>query len=178
MIRRDPPKAMLVGSQRIRGHIGIAAVVLRSGRRVPIPETIQLLWIDREDCESSLQESFHHRPPRYLDSHRDAVGLAFRQVIQASQELRNGLAAMIDLTLAKDLATGIQNTGLMELRAPVEPDIYAKLTLHRTFLFHDILPPQDSATAAKVTPVQALKKARTPHRTFGYGPPGRDAAPF
>lgn len=103
MIRRDPPKAMLVGSQRIRRPIGIAAIVFRSGGRVPIPETIQRLGMDREPCESSLQESFHHRPARHLDGHGDAAGRAFRQVIQASQELRNGLAARIDLTRAKDL---------------------------------------------------------------------------
>jgi len=39
--------------------------------------------------------------------------------------------------------------------------------------YHDTsLSNEDRPTAvANVSPVLALKKARTPHRTFGYGPP-------
>src|SRR6516162_1845171 len=78
---------------------------------------------------------------------------------------------VIDPALAKDLAGGIQNAGPMELRSPVEPDIDAKLTFYRMSLLQAALSFPDSASAANVIPVQALKKARTPHRTFGYGPP-------
>ena len=105
-------------------------------------------------------------------------GWPFARFLQASQEVRYGLPVVIDPALAKDLAGGIQNAGPMELRSPVEPDIDAKLTFYKTSLLQAALSFPDSATAANVTPVQALKKARTPHRTFGYGPPGRDAAPF
>src|SRR5262249_53638347 len=171
MIRRDPPEAMLVSAERIRRHVSIAAVVLRSGRRIPVPETIQLLGIDREYGESSLQEGFHHRPPRNLDRHGNGGWLAVCEVIQASQEVSYGLAVVIDPALTKDPATGIQNAGAMELRSPVKSDIDAKLTFYRTSLLQAALSFPDSATAANVTPVQALKKARTPHRTFGYGPP-------
>jgi hypothetical protein len=45
MVRGDTPKTMLVGPQRIRSHVGIAAVVLRSGHRMSIPKPIQLMGL-------------------------------------------------------------------------------------------------------------------------------------
>jgi hypothetical protein len=62
---------------------------------MPIPETIQLLGIDREYGESSLQKGFHHWPPWNLDRHRNGGRLAVRQVIQASQEVRDSPPGLV-----------------------------------------------------------------------------------
>lgn len=81
-------------------------------------------------------------------SHGSTAGLIAscrRRHIQAHRHHRgrrgnsDPLAVVIDPALPQDLATGIQNTGPMELRPPVELDVDAKLTLHRTSLLHDIL---------------------------------------
>ena len=107
MIGRNAPKAMLIGTQGIRRHICISAVVLCSRRRMPIPESIQLLGIDREDGESSLQKGFHHRASWNLDGHGDPPRLTLRQLLEATQELGDGLAGVVDAALSKDFALGI-----------------------------------------------------------------------
>ena len=51
--------------------IGIPAIVLRPRDRMSVTESIQLLRIQGEDVEASLEERFHDRTARDLDGHRD-----------------------------------------------------------------------------------------------------------
>src|SRR5262249_35447841 len=71
---------------------------------------------------------------------------------------------------SKNLAPGIQNTGPMELRPPIDANKDVKLTLYRTLLSRHA-PPQDSATAANVAPVLALKRRGLPTVLSATGHP-------
>jgi hypothetical protein len=49
VIEGNAPKARHVGPERVTEHESIEAVVLRTGRCVPVAEAVELLRIDRVD---------------------------------------------------------------------------------------------------------------------------------
>src|SRR5262249_48341304 len=113
---------------------------------------------------------FHHRASRHLDGYRDPAGSAVRQLLETTQELGDSLAVVVDAAPSKNLAPGIQNTGPMELRPPIDANKDVKLALYRTLLSRHA-PPQDSATAANVAPVLALKRRGLPTGLSATGHP-------
>ena len=45
---------MSVGAQSVREDIGIQPIILRSGRRVPVPEAVELLGVEGVDVQAPL----------------------------------------------------------------------------------------------------------------------------
>ncbi len=69
-----------VGAQRRGEHPRVATVILGAGDREAVPETVELLGVDRIDGEASLQEALDHGSVRHLDGNAD---LARRGVARA-----------------------------------------------------------------------------------------------
>jgi len=89
---------------------------------VAITETVELLWIDREDMEASLDQSFDHSPPRHLNGDSDRGRVTAGQLDESIDHRRDGLGPVLDTALLQEPSLSVQQAYLMSLRGPVDPD--------------------------------------------------------
>ena len=87
LVEAHPPEGGLIGGQRGRQDEGIAAIVLGARDGVAVPKAVELLGVESEDGEASLQQRLDHGPARDLDRHRDAVDLAAADLRQPAGQL-------------------------------------------------------------------------------------------
>ena len=142
--------------------------------RLTISKTVPLFRVDRKDRPPMFQEGLYHRAARHLDCHRNPVYLPLRQILHRRHKIRDCLAAMFDPLLSNHAAITIRDAHLVMLGGPIDTYIERELTCHNHTL-------QRKRFARPPQPTSALywrSKARTPHRTFGYGTTQRGAAPF
>jgi len=109
-----------VASQAIAEHMGIAAVVLGAGRREAVAEAVELLRVERMDREAALHHGLHHGPVRDLDGDPDGVRLGVRRSDEPVRHLRQSGAAVAEGTLSQDPALAVDDTDLVDFRAPVD----------------------------------------------------------
>jgi hypothetical protein len=149
------PEQVPVGAQPRGRDPSIAPVVLGAGDAEPVPQTVELLGVDRVHGEAALQERIDHRPVRHLDRHRNSAGLACERH-QPVAECRQARAAVGKLPLPSDLARGVEKAGLVLLRAPIdgsEPGC-------RLVVSHGPCPPVSHEPPRRLPgPVPALKGA-------------------
>lgn len=67
-------EAVAVGSERIGQNEGISAVVLGAGGSVTVSESVDLLWIDGEDGDTTFEKGLDHGTVWFFYSHGDVLG--------------------------------------------------------------------------------------------------------
>src|SRR5579859_2296774 len=119
-------KAMQVGAERVGQHEGVAAVVLATGRRIAIAETIELLGIDGEHHETMLHQSLDHGAPRNFDGHRNLSWQSQGLGAQPIDEVRQTAGAVFDPALTDYRPLPIEETNPVSLGSPIDPHDEAK----------------------------------------------------
>jgi len=75
IIGAERPKALRVGLQRPSQQPGIPPIILGPSDARPIAEGGQLLRVDTERRDPTLQQDLHHRTTGHLDRHREPGGI-------------------------------------------------------------------------------------------------------
>ena len=99
VVQVDATEGGKICPERIAQHEGVPPVILGSGHRVAIAETVELLWIDREDMKASLDQSFDHSPARHLNGNCDRGRITTGQLDQAIDHRGDGLGPVLDTAL-------------------------------------------------------------------------------
>jgi hypothetical protein len=121
LIKTQPVKTGLIRPQRIGQDKGIAPVIFGSSPSVTIPETGELLRINRKDVKPALDEPFHDSPAWDLNRYRNTLGLPLAQRPQPSSQLCQAGPIMVDHALSNDLTVTVEHTHPVVLRAPIDP---------------------------------------------------------
>ena len=111
--RFQPSQTVRVGTQRRGEYPRVPPVVLRARRREAVPETVELLRVDRVDGEAPLHQALDHRSVRRLDRHADFARLARPERQQPVRHLRQPCAAVLELPFPEHLPGGVEHTRLM-----------------------------------------------------------------
>ncbi len=107
---RNLVECAAIGSERRRQGFGIPAVVLSAGRGEAVPETVELLRIDRINFETAVEQRLDDGAMRNLDRNMDILWLAAAYGDKPIAHLREALAAVFNGPFAKPLAAGIQTS--------------------------------------------------------------------
>ena len=118
--RAKRPQAIRIGADCTGPYACVPAIILGAGRRKPIPETVQLRWMDRKDLKSAIQQAIHDRAVRNLYGNGDRAGLAGPTAKDPVDQLAQPLAGVGKGLLAKDGAGRCKNTGLVGPGPPVD----------------------------------------------------------
>ena len=139
-----------IGSQRVRQDEGVAAIIFGAGDGVTVAEAIQLFGVDGEHGEVLFEQRFDHSSAWNFDGNSDPMRCIVCNLKQPGNELGESGAAMLDDAFGDQLPMCIQNTDLVGLSSPINPDEILKRIRHNE-------PPANvSASAMKVAPVLAL----------------------
>src|SRR5947209_20579550 len=96
LVRPDGMKASQVRSQRCRDNIGVATIIFRPCREMPVTKPVQLFRIDGIDCQSPLGQSFHQSAARNFNADHDPAYLPLTQTEQPINELRHSRTRMLN----------------------------------------------------------------------------------
>ena len=118
--RFQPSQTVRVGTQRRGEYPRVPPVVLRARRREAVPETVELLRVDRVDGEAPLHQALDHRSARRLDRHADFALVARRERQQPVRHLRQSCTAVLELPFPEHVPGGVKHARLMFLRPPVD----------------------------------------------------------
>src|SRR5829696_1960518 len=105
---------MRVRAQSTCRDPSVASVILGASEADAVPQTLELLGIDRMHGEAAVQESIHHRPVRHLNRHRDPPWLACGRHQPIAQGRQAG-SAVPELPLTHNLAGSIEKADLVLL---------------------------------------------------------------
>ena len=108
LVELEPAEVMPVGAKRVGTDEGVEPVVFGTCHAVPVSEAVELLGIDGEDIESTLEQSFH--------------------------EFADSDGRMLETELGQFFSFGINQTNLMEVTAVVDAGEHKITSCHRMHL--------------------------------------------
>ena len=130
------PVTARIGAQGRGHHFGIAAVVFSAGKSEAVAEAIDLLRVDRMHPEASLDQRFHHRPMRDLDSDLNLRRLARATLChQPGRHRGESFATVLEYPLSDFLAAAVGEEYVVAFRSPVDARIPLFLICHAFSLF-------------------------------------------
>src|SRR5215210_4316304 len=98
---------MRVRAQSTCRDPSVAPVILGASEADAVPQTLELLGIDRMHSKAAVQKSIHDRPMRHLDGHRDPPWLARGRHQPVAQGCQTRTAVR-EVSPAYDLTGGIE----------------------------------------------------------------------
>src|SRR5215208_2089867 len=105
---------MRVRAQSTCRDPSVASVILGASEANAVPQTLELLGIDRMHGKAAVQESIHHRPVRHFNGHRDPAWLAGDRHQPLAQGCQTS-SIVPERPLAHDLTGGIKKADLVPL---------------------------------------------------------------
>ncbi len=117
--RREPAEVTYIRAKRRSKHMRVAAVVLRSRGREPVPEPIQLLGIDGMDTETVFHKNLHNRTVRHLDSRGDLLRSGLADIHYPLNHLAETFSPVGERALSQDGTALVNNADLVGHGTPV-----------------------------------------------------------
>ena len=121
-VRREPAKEAAVRAQCIGQGEGVTAVVLGTGRRMAVPETVELFRIERMDGEAALHHRLDHGSVWNLDGNTNGVSLGAGPGQDPVGQRTQAGAAMLEAPVAQKRAVDVDNGCLVIAGPPVDAD--------------------------------------------------------
>ncbi len=87
-----------------------------------ITKPVELFWVDRKDLKATFHEQLDDGTPWDFDGDRDPVHLPCGQGRQPRSALGQSDSLMRDAAFTDTVAVTVQDTDLVGLRAPINPD--------------------------------------------------------
>jgi hypothetical protein len=118
VVELEVAEVMPVGAKRVGTNEGIEAVVFGAGDGVPVSEAVELLGVDGEDIEPTLEQRFDHRSMGQLES--DGASRWLSMLEEGFHEFADSDGRMLETELGEFFPFGIDQTDLMEITAVVD----------------------------------------------------------
>ena len=149
LVELEPAEVMPVGAKRVGTDEGVEPVVFGTCHAVPVSEAVELLGIDGEDIESTLEQSFHDRSMGQLESNSTSTRLPMLE--KRFHEFADSDGRMLETELGQFFSFGINQTNLMEVTAVIDAGEHKITSCHRMHLRECW-----SAPRCRIAPVLAL----------------------
>jgi hypothetical protein len=118
VVELEVAEVMPVGAKRIGTDEGVEPVVFGAGHRVAVSEAVELLGIDGEDMESTLEQRFDNRSVGQLEC--DGASRWLSMLEEGFHEFADSDGRMLETELGQFFSFGIDQTDLMEITAVVD----------------------------------------------------------
>ncbi len=158
----------LIGSEKLRQHVGIEAIALRAAHPIAIPDPVHRLGVDRIHLHPVIEQKVHDSSRRLFNG-RPQLKAIGSLLIEPAPDLGQPLDGLCHFQLSDLLALAIADIHLMQAVSPIHPYV---ISLHcRLFLRHVILIP--IALNGKVALYRSSKRGPLsidPLNPFSYWP--------
>src|SRR5438067_2553273 len=120
----------LIGSKKLRQHVGIKSIALRAAHPIAVAHSIDGLGIDRIDRHSMVQQKIHNTSGRLLNGCPKPKPLG-SLLVEPAPDLGQTFDALCHFEISYLLALLITHIHLMQAVAPIHSDV---ITLHCLWL--------------------------------------------
>src|SRR5215510_4248338 len=134
--RSQHSQVRLIGSQKLRQHIGIKRIALRIAHPIAIPHPIQCLGIDRVNLHPVIEQKVHDAPLRLLNGCPQLNPLG-SSLVEPAPDLCPSLRALLHFHFSDLLPFLIAYVHLVRAIAPIHSHV---VSFHYLLLLHDVIP--------------------------------------
>ena len=160
----------LIGSEKLRQHVGVKGIALRAAHPIAIPDPVHRLGIDRINFHAVIEQKVHDAPRRLLNGCPQLKALG-SLLIEPAPDLGQTFDALWNFHLSYLLALVIADIHLMQAVAPIHPYV---ISFHcRSFLRYVI--PIPIALNGKLALYRSSKRGRLSIKLQTRSPTGRDS---
>jgi hypothetical protein len=162
-------EVMPIGAKRVSADEGVESVVFGAGDGVAVSKAVELLGVEGENIEPTLEQSFDHGSMGQLESHGASRWLPMLE--EGFHELADSKGGMLETELGEFFPFGINQTGLVEITAVVDTGEHKIFSGHGDFT--SVVPVHASVPHRPCTGARSADSPRDVH----LGLTRRDAGP-